>query len=350
MGNTIISTGNQFRIYDSDVVTHSALPAGTFRINFSPLSGYSLQLVDNMSVGDEKIYGEHDAKLNRIDAAYDHMNRSLGILMSGDKGMGKSLMIRMVAERFRDNRGLPVVLVDDNTPGLAEFIDTLGESIVVFDEFEKKFRDQDDQAKFLGLFDGISSTKRVYIVTVNSMGRLNDYLVNRPGRFHYHIRFNYPTPAEVREYVHDQVPGIKKNEVDQVVLLSHRTKMNYDHLRAVAFELRLGGKFVDVIGDLNIKNTEETTYRMVLTGTDGKSYYTTCGLDYREGETQEVTFWVGPKGEYLEVEFDANDLVLMDDTLILPLGDAEFSGDEALKVFQPSNIQFEIRQQNSYAF
>ena len=349
MTSTFISSGNSFHVYDSAVQTYEKLPADTFTVQFDAFSGYSLQRVENLSVGDEKVYGEHNKKLDRIAKAYNTMTRSLGVLMSGDKGMGKSLMVRMLAEKFRIDRNLPVVLIDNSTPGLAEFIDSLGECVVVFDEFEKKFKGDEEQSKFLGLFDGISSTQRLYLVTVNQVNRLNDYLVNRPGRFHYHIRFDYPTANEIREYLSDQVENLDSKEIDKVVILSKRVKMNYDHLRAVAFELRLGGDFHDVLGDLNIKSIDDLSYKVTVTDANGRIAIGQCELDYSSGATTEVYLWA--KQDHLYMEFDANDIIISENDMMLPVGDVKkISGHAVKDGFVATTIRFELIHQAYLGF
>lgn len=256
---TIVSSGGALRLYDDSVQTFDQLPVATYTIRFSKMTGYSLHKTEPLSPGNEAVYGDHAARVNRIAAGYAAMSRSLGVILSGDKGMGKSLMIRMLAEKMREEHELPTVLVQHSTPGLASFLDELGECLVVFDEFEKVFAPVDDdeapQNQFLSLFDGLSSTKRLYVLSVNSLHRTSDYMLNRPGRFHYHMRFAYPGPETVAEYLRDQVPGIAEAQVSAVVEFSRKIDLNFDHLRAIAFELELGEDFAEVIGDLNIKRT-----------------------------------------------------------------------------------------------
>lgn len=149
---------------------------------------------------------------DRIIRNYRRAGRSLGALASGDKGMGKSLLMRVLADRFTSELNLPVVLVEGDHPGIADFLDMLPECMVVFDEFEKTFApsgDEEDeprfaaQQQFLGLFDGLSATKRLYVLTVNNVKNIDEHLVNRPGRLHHHLRFTYPSTAEVRAYLND---------------------------------------------------------------------------------------------------------------------------------------------------
>lgn len=323
--NSIISQGTSYRIYDSSVETHDELPVATYRVKFNPMAGYSLLRVEDIEVGSDTIYGTHKQRLERMSQAYSSTDRSLGVIMSGDKGMGKSLMIRLLAEHFATERNLATVLVDANSPGLAEFLDTLGETVVVFDEFEKKFNEDEDsdaQSQFLGLFDGISSHKRLYVVTVNRVEDLNDFMINRPGRFHYHIRFNYPTSDEVRQYLRDQVADITDEQVEDVAAFALRTKINYDHLRSIAFELKLGGEFADIIGDLNIKNLTSTMYTVTVTFSDGvelKSVESIGSARARRGNhTQIYIAGQGSGAREYTTTFDHSKLVALNGKLTIP--------------------------------
>lgn len=257
--STIVASGGQFRLYDDSVQTFDRLPVATYAIDFSKMAGYSLREVAPLAPGEETVYGSHVQRVDRIVNAYKDMDRSLGVILSGDKGMGKSLMLRMLAEQAREQLELPTILVQHSTPGLASFLDDLGEVIVVFDEFEKVFAsngEDEAQNQFLSLFDGLSATKRLYVLSVNDLGHVNEFMLNRPGRFHYHMRFAYPEPETVATYLRDQVPGIVESQVDEVVEFSRKYDLNFDHLRAIAFELRREEPFAEVIGDLNIKRND----------------------------------------------------------------------------------------------
>ncbi|OXM56429.1 hypothetical protein CFP71_13455 [Amycolatopsis thailandensis] len=275
--STIVSSGGLYRFFDDSVQTYTRLPVATYSVVFDKLSGHSLRQTDPLAPGDETVYGSHARRVDRILRGYERMNRSVGAILSGDKGMGKSLMLRMLAEKARHQLDLPTILVQDSTPGLASFLDELGEVAVIFDEFEKIFPlsadDESSQTQFLSLFDGVSTTKRLYIVSVNNLNRVNEFMLNRPGRFHYHLRFTYPDPDTVATYLRDQVPGITQTQVDEVVEFSRKYDTNFDHLRAIAFELDGGEKFKDVVGDLNIKRPRrsETKVEARITWHDGGS-------------------------------------------------------------------------------
>ena len=316
---TIIASGGEYKLYGDSVRTYDELPIATYAINFNPMEGYSLVRTDELSSGGEKVYGTHKSRVARIISGYRAMDRSLGIILSGNKGMGKSLMIRMLAEQARVELGLPTILVQAPTPGIASFIDELGECLVVFDEFEKVFGDEELQSQFLGLFDGMSTTKRLYAISANSINRLSPYFRDRPGRFHYHMEFKYPSPEDVKQYLADQAPHAPKSEIDRVVDFSRRYELNFDHLRAISFELRRGEPFREVIGDLNIKKVGELVYELLAVREDGSSAHAVRELDlFNEGIIVHAGFW----DERFRLAFDVGDIEIDDASgqFILPHG------------------------------
>ena len=259
-----------YKIFKDTLTVSDRLKPAVYSIGFNQMTGYSLNIHSPLTVT-EKLYGSHEKKVDKIIRSFDAFNRSMGVIFSGDKGIGKSIAARMLCEKMVA-KGYPVIMVENNYPGIVDFIDSIQqECVVLFDEFEKKFRaskDDDDetsdQDNFLSLFDGTSQTKRLYLVTCNEIYDLSDFVVNRPGRFHYHICWEYPTADEIRMYLEDKLEPKYYGQIDAVVNFSIRVQLNYDCLRAIAFELNLGEKFVDVIDDLNIKNTERSHFTIYV--------------------------------------------------------------------------------------
>lgn len=319
--STIVASDGEFRLYGDSVQTFASLPVATYGIGFSRMSGYSLHLMEPLAPGEEIVYGNHGSRVQRIVTGYSAMDRSLGVILSGDKGMGKSLMIRMLAKRMREEHDLPTVLVQHDTPRLAAFLDELGEAVIVFDEFEKVFPNDEDESQnqFLSLFDGLSTTKRLYVLSVNELQRVNDYMLNRPGRFHYHMRFAYPEPETVATYLRNQVPGVAEKQVNEIVDFSRKYDINFDHLRAIAFELRLGESFTEVIGDLNIKRTEhvDSQVQAHITWEDGGTDVFIGHVDlFNKESLQTIHNWDAETG----LQFRIHDAVPSEDGYLLPQG------------------------------
>lgn len=264
----VINYGSKYEIYPNDLKTFDQLPKGTYTVEFNPMSGFSLSKINNFVQKEPKIYGNHGVKVDKALKTFEIINRSLGIILSGDKGVGKSIFAQLLAERCTDNN-LPVIIVKKAYPGIADYIESIDQEVLVlFDEFEKMFDDRKDgiepQENLLGLLDGVSQKKKLFVITVNNLRRVNEFMINRPGRFHYHIRFGYLGREEITEYLKDKLPSEYYGEIDSVVRFANRVPMNYDCLRAIAFELSLGLTFAEAIADLNILNTEGQKYDITL--------------------------------------------------------------------------------------
>jgi SpoVK/Ycf46/Vps4 family AAA+-type ATPase len=283
----IVNFGSTYKIYGDDLKTYDKLPAATYKVTFHPMSGFALEQVDNFETTEEKIYGSHAEKIKKVLKSYDKFNRSMGLILSGKKGMGKSMFVQLIGEEVI-KRDIPVILVTKAFIGIADFIEEIDqEALIIFDEFEKMFYsnrnggygqqqqkapDIETQDNLLGLFDGTSQKKRLYAITVNDLTRVNEFMLSRPGRFHYHIRFDFPSSAEIEEYLGDKVEKQYHGEIKNVVSFSSKVKLNYDSLRAIAFELNEGYTFASAISDLNILTTEQNRYDVKVVFSDGKSH------------------------------------------------------------------------------
>lgn len=322
----IINVNNEYNIYDDCLRTYDKLPVGTYTIGFHPMKGFWLIKTDDIKV-EEKIYGIHASKVEKIMNSYNIFNRNLGVILSGKKGIGKSITAKLIAQESV-KRGLPVILVNNNLPGIADYIGDIKQEVcVIFDEFDKIFGknlssrddcDEDEsireklgssnsQNKLLTLFDGLDLGKKLFVITCNELNNLSEYLVNRPGRFHYHLRFNCPTKEEIEEYLRDKLDNYNQDDVDKIIEFSSKVDINYDCLRAIAFELNLGYSFKEAIQDLNIINIDNqfNQYIVTLLLSDGtkmveKNYY----LDFYGFDSEDECIYFHDDSRNAKVKFN----------------------------------------------
>lgn len=308
----IIKTGTTYKVYGEDLVVLENLPAQTYKVGFGQFTGFFLEKQDNLDVKEEKIYGVHEEKANKVLNRFEKSYKNLGVILSGDKGIGKSLFARLLSQKAIQ-KGMPVILVNNYIPGIDEFLnDIKNEVLILFDEFDKTFAkndNQDPQAKMLSLFDGTSSGKKLFVVTCNEYTRLNEYLINRPGRFHFHFRFEYPTAEEVKEYLKDKLDKEYYPEINKVVAFSRKIKLNYDCLSAIALELNEGETFESTIKDLNIVDTydKQNGYDVKLYTEEGVMFTTSNRkLDLFSDNTNIV--WLDDtSGNSIYIKFKGND-------------------------------------------
>ena len=137
----IVNTGIKYQIYDDSLRTFDFLPAATYCVRFSKLSGFYLESRPNMQVN-ETVYGPHESKVEKVIASYNAFPRSLGVILSGAKGIGKSMFARLLSTRAI-SAGLPVLIVDEAISGIASYLESIDQEVMIlFDEFDKTFRNQ----------------------------------------------------------------------------------------------------------------------------------------------------------------------------------------------------------------
>jgi hypothetical protein len=311
----IVNHGDIYNIYTDSINTYDQLPPQTYYVRFSERSGFFLEKGHEMCVGEDKIYGVHTEKVQKVMRTFGALSRNLGVILSGDKGIGKSLFARCLSVSARES-GIPTVIVDTQYDCIAAFLESIEQEVLVlFDEFDKVFNKTEYQTELLGLFDGISNGKKLFVITCNDHSKLSEYLLNRPGRFHYHIRFKYPTRNEIRTYLEDKVQQQYHDQIPGVISFAYKAKLNFDCLRAIAFELNMGVGYKEALLDLNILNTgRDIRYDADLIFDNG--IVASSKLSLEDSEDEIIVYLDDRKTgkNYVDVTFSAADIVVHDDS------------------------------------
>ena len=315
MGMNVVHSGNTFQIYGDALKTYDKLPLGTYEICFHKMMGFYLTSHADLVVN-EKIYGNSPAKVEKVLKGFTKVDRNFGVILSGRKGIGKSLFARQLAIRAKDYN-LPLIIVPCYYPGIADFIASIEQEVIVFfDEFEKTFADQEHispQEEMLSLFDGVDNGKKLFIVTCNEVHKLNSYLINRPGRFHYHFTLGNPNPDEIKEYMTDKLDPAYHDIIKKLISFSLNVDLTYDILRAIAFEINSGYSFEETLMDLNISKEGTPKYNITVQFADGQ-IRTVSSERINTYSTERRYLWFSAKngrsGDSIRLAFNPSDIVI----------------------------------------
>lgn len=160
-----------------------------------------------------KIYGEPLTYLsNKVLKSFTTYKKNVGVLLAGLKGTGKSLQLKHLAMQSN----MPVIIVSDPIHGtvLTDFLEKAPNScVVLFDEFEKVYREREVHESILSLLDGLSTNPHIFVLTVN--GKVSSFLEGRPSRIRYKKTYGSLSEKIIREIASDLLDD--KSKVDSVV-------------------------------------------------------------------------------------------------------------------------------------
>lgn len=313
-GNTFWPTS------DEALAIRDRLAPGTYTVAHHKLRGFYLTRVEDFTLP-AKLYGDVDHQANRIISTFLARDSGTGVLLSGQKGGGKTMLTKRVSQLGVSLYDIPTVIVNEPFCGdeFNAFIGGMDQPvIVVIDEFEKLF-DREKQPLLLTLFDGIYSSKKLFMLTCNDRHRIDSHMLNRPGRLYYALDFKGLSREFIEEYCLDRLAN-QANLKGVVNVSAFFGEFSFDMLQALVEEMnRYDETATQAMQMLNMRpQLEDTASYEVAAFREGKKIV--CESHYPDTVRQnplsldglEVTLYGFDKGEEPEDGITRNESYRVD--------------------------------------
>jgi hypothetical protein len=234
-----LKSGNTFRVASDEAMDiHRKLPVGNYVIKLNEMSGeLYLEGIDSFNIP-SKIYGNCLKHTDKIIRTFMDRDNATGVMMTGEKGSGKTLLTKNVSIQLA-KQGIPTIVI--NAPWSGDKFNTFIQNIeqpcaILFDEFEKTYNERDEQEAILTLLDGVFPTKKLFMLTCNDKWRIDQHMRNRPGRIYYMMDFKGLDADFIRQYCNDNLEN--KVHIETIVNVgSLFAEFNFDMLKALVEEM-----------------------------------------------------------------------------------------------------------------
>ena len=222
-----LKRGDSFFVASQSALNlHNALPVGSYTVGWNNVLGeYYLKQILPFDLEGKKLYGDTVRQGQRIlDTFRARSGKSTGVLLAGQKGSGKTLLAKYVSVQAAKKLGVSTIVINEPWSGekFNAFIQAIQQPcIVLFDEFEKVYRQTSDAEKaeffrerermihghfissedndgitnpsqdaILTLLDGVYPSTMLFLFTVNEKSKITKNMINRPGRIYYVLDFS----------------------------------------------------------------------------------------------------------------------------------------------------------------
>mmetsp|Transcript_7350 Transcript_7350/g.7925 ORF Transcript_7350/g.7925 Transcript_7350/m.7925 type:complete len:403 (+) Transcript_7350:86-1294(+) len=312
--------GKIFKVTDKEELDiHECLPTATYTIGFNSCSGeYYLEKIEPFSIP-KKLYGNPERRGDRILQTFHDRKGSTGVVLSGEKGSGKTLLAKYISKVAAERDGIITLVINEPWCGetFNQFLQMIQQpAVVIFDEFEKVYNCYEKKKQMLTLLDGVYSTQKLFILTCNDKWSLDVNMRNRPGRIFYMIDYNGLDIAFIQDYCEENLSA--KEHIPQIVAISKVfMAFNFDMLKAMVEEMnRYNESPMDVLELLNVQPHYESdtcyTYRMFDKDEDPIEVDHN-GFDGNPLKDPIRVYYTSKKNKYKKTEFSPHDLVQVDE-------------------------------------
>ncbi len=185
----ILKNNGQYSFYN-ELTIEKELAVKNYIFNFDEFGNCWLEDAEDFKIP-KKVYDVNSGMRKDIKRAFEFYDKNMGVLLTGNKGQGKSLNAKLLCKEM----GIPTILVTKSIPkdvNFVRFFNSIKQNYCFFiDEFEKLFadkgrtnenKDYHEQDVFLSFMDGVLTNEHKVLFLLTTNDSVSEYFINRPSR------------------------------------------------------------------------------------------------------------------------------------------------------------------------
>ncbi len=242
----------------------------------------------------ETLYGQRiDVITKAIMQDYGDDKESVGVLLLGRKGMGKSLLTEILANKVLD-RGNPVLVINKFFPPefMAELLKQVGPCAVLFEEFGINY-DYKQGPKLVPILSDTGNDGVLFVFNSNSVDTSTiKYILDRPQRCKYRVTYGDMDEGTLEAILGDQVQREELKDLYRTWAKDNR--VNIDSLMTfirMTRDFESTEELADYMTILNIPSMVEGWWKLTGAKYDGK-LTSAIEIEQRSNNMESVTISV----------------------------------------------------------
>ena len=264
-GQILLEQSDSVHFINASFKIRKELPYGVYGVNMQAMSG-ELYLTKQKPefLMPKDFYDVKGKEFQYVKDVAKASSGNLGIILNGVKGTGKTIF----AEKLCNELQIPVLIMESwgekNLSVLKQISDIPYDLVLFFDEFEKKFS-EDDQQMLLSVIDGVYNTnyRRIFILTTNEAS-IDQNMLGRLHRFAYRLDFTYITDKEIIRNYFAERTNLTDEQLHWLVgYMQSKINNTIDTFSKIVEEINLVGfdKFREIGSEImNLESSERVVY------------------------------------------------------------------------------------------
>jgi len=263
----ILKNNGKYSFYNELTIDKELAPKN-YIFNFDDFGNCWLEDAEDFRIPN-KVYDVNSGMRKDIKKAFESYDKNLGVLLTGNKGQGKSLNAKLLCKEM----GIPTILVNKSIPkdvNFVRFFNGIKQNYCFFvDEFEKLFadkgrtnenKDYHEQDVFLSFMDGVLTNEHKVLFLLTTNDSVSEYFINRPSRVKFLQEYDELSEEIFNMIVNDKLEdkSFREDLEDNVSLIN----LNIDLLISIVEDINLFNRPFSEFKEIYNYKLEQYKYEM----------------------------------------------------------------------------------------